>query len=52
MSLCLLPTPTMWLPCGALKLAWDDSAGPWEEKGMFSLLGAGSEGEVEEVAFE
>lgn len=51
-SLCLLPTPAMWLPCGALKLASDDSARPWEKKGMFSLLGAGSEGEVEEVAFE
>lgn len=49
MSLCLFPTLTMWLPCGAPELAWDDSAGPWEKKGM---LGAGSgERGVEKAMF-
>lgn len=46
-SLRLLPTPAMWLPCGSLELCQDDSAGPLEEKGM-PVTGAGVGGKSRE----
>lgn len=50
-SLCLLSTPTMWLPCGSLELHWDESAGPLERRGRFARRENGWRG-MGEAGFE
>lgn len=49
--LSLLPTPTMWLPCGSFELHWDESAGPLERSGCFACRENGW-GEMKEAGFE
>lgn len=51
MSLCLLLTPSMWLPCGSLELHGDESAGLVERRECVAFGEQGWRG-VEEAVFE